>query len=460
MTNVFQVIEYQAFCENDLKKDFGNRANKFYKELEEFAKNNEIFLGFKNKNTLKAKNYVGMIQTKSGILEILPKCTDLENYQGEKDENLKKINFHQLKQIYKLDIRENEPKNEIKIEKFVNFNYEKNYNFPSKQLLLNLLTTLKNSPFKKSHISSLKTSKMSLFEIFISMFLEELDLIFKKGLKKDYVSIEDNRAFLKGKLLFSENLKHNLIHKERFFTESDEFILDIPPNRLIKSTLEFLKSKTTMHKFKVTKALQMLDNVQLSKNYKKDFEYKISRHFDYYETLLSWCRIFLQKETFTPYKGSNEAFALLFPMEKLFEDYVAHMFKIANEQVKIKTQDKTKFLMSKNDNEDCFLLKPDLYIQDHIIADTKWKILSDSDDKKQYSIAQSDLYQMFAYAAKFKVKEVWLIYPLCGRTLELKEKSKKDEYFFKASDFLNFLESRIKLKILFAPLPFANDFHA
>ena len=43
MTNVFQVIEYQAFGENDLKKDFGNRANKFYKELEEFAKNNEVF---------------------------------------------------------------------------------------------------------------------------------------------------------------------------------------------------------------------------------------------------------------------------------------------------------------------------------------------------------------------------------------------------------------------------------
>ncbi|MBZ7945640.1 McrC family protein [Campylobacter sp. RM10532] len=307
--------------------------------------------------------------------------------------------------------------------------------------------------------NSLKTSKMPLFEIFISMFLEELDIVFKKGLKKDYVSIQDNRAFLKGKLLFRENLKYNLTHKERFFTQSDEFILDVPPNRLIKSTLEFLKSKTTIHKFKVIKVLQMFDEVQLSKNYKKDFEYKISRHFDYYETLLSWCKIFLQNETFTPYKGSNEAFALLFPMEKLFEDYIAHMFKIANEQVKIKTQDKTKFLMSKNNIEDCFLLKPDLHIQDHIIADTKWKILSDSDDKKQYPIAQSDLYQMFAYAVTFKVKEVWLIYPLCGRTLELKEKSKKDEYFFKASDLANSTKDRIKLKILFAPLPFANDFY-
>ncbi|RNE55166.1 hypothetical protein EEJ27_04995 [Campylobacter jejuni] len=118
----------------------------------------------------------------------------------------------------------------------------------------------------------------------------------KKGLMRSYLSCEENRAFLKGKLLFNEHIKRNLIHKERFFTSNDEFVLDIAPNRLIKSTLNFLKSKTSLNKFRLIKSMQILDEVEFSKNYEKDFSYKISRHFDYYENLLLWCKIFLKNE--------------------------------------------------------------------------------------------------------------------------------------------------------------------
>uniref|UniRef100_UPI0038B3C4BB 5-methylcytosine restriction system specificity protein McrC n=1 Tax=Campylobacter jejuni TaxID=197 RepID=UPI0038B3C4BB len=100
--------------------------------------------------------------------------------------------------------------------------------------------------------------------------------------------------------------------------------------------------------------------IKKSKNYEKDFSYKISRHFDYYENLLLWCKIFLKNESFMPYHGKNEAFALLFPMEKIFEDYVAYMLKKVNPAQDIKVQNNGKYLISKND-ENCFMLKPDLY---------------------------------------------------------------------------------------------------
>ncbi|MFK0464069.1 hypothetical protein ACISOT_04805, partial [Campylobacter jejuni] len=83
MNSTFSIIEYQAFSKEDLKEIFKEKAEGFYKELEDFAKNNENLLGFKNKNSLKAKNYVGIIQTKSGVLEILPKCTNLDSYKKE-----------------------------------------------------------------------------------------------------------------------------------------------------------------------------------------------------------------------------------------------------------------------------------------------------------------------------------------------------------------------------------------
>ncbi|HED9940853.1 TPA: McrC family protein [Campylobacter jejuni] len=462
MNSTFSIIEHQAFSKEDLKANFEEKAEIFYEELENFAKNNENLLGFKNKNTLKAKNYVGIIQTKSGVLEILPKCTDLKNYKEKKD-NFLNIPKKKLDNAYIINDK-NEFANfsyfqdckilkNIKIKKWYSL---KEINFNPKKLLINMLKTLKNSPFKNSNISSLQVSKMSLFEIFITMFLDEFDSVYKKGLMRSYLSCEENRAFLKGKLLFNEHIKQNLIHKERFFTSNDEFVLDIAPNRLIKSTLNFLKSKTSLNKFRLIKAMQMLDEVEFSKNYEKDFSYKISRHFDYYENLLLWCKIFLKNESFMPYHGKNEAFALLFPMEKIFEDYVAYMLKKVNSTQDIKVQNNGKYLISKND-ENCFMLKPDLYIKNKMILDTKWKIPNDSEDEKKQGIAQSDLYQMFAYACKFKIYDIKLVYPLCEKTQDLQRKIAEKFFVFKASEHLYFKEQGqkdIKVQVFFAPLPF------
>ncbi len=72
MNSTFSIIEYQAFSKEDLKEIFKEKAEGFYKELEDFAKNNENLLGFKNKNSLKAKNYVGIIHPN------LETCSDYE----------------------------------------------------------------------------------------------------------------------------------------------------------------------------------------------------------------------------------------------------------------------------------------------------------------------------------------------------------------------------------------------
>lgn len=43
--------------------------------------------------------------------------------------------------------------------------------------------------------------------------------------------------------------------------------------------------------------------------------------------------------------------------------------------------------------------------------DTKWKRLIDN-DKENYGISQSDMYQMFAYSKKYDTREIWLLYPM------------------------------------------------
>lgn len=121
-----------------------------------------------------------------------------------------------------------------------------------------------------------------------------------------------------------------------------------------------------------------------------------------------------------PYQGGDKAFALLFDMNKLFESFVAwHLKKyITNKkcEYEIKSQDKSRYLLEIDKERNKFQIKPDIVcrnIKDNkqtlFIADTKWKILNFSRD--DCGISQGDLYQMFAYLAKYECENGFLIYP-------------------------------------------------
>ena len=140
------------------------------------------------------------------------------------------------------------------------------------------------------------------------------------------------------------------------------------------------------------------------------------RHFKAYELILLWCKIFLKKQTFTAYQGSQNAFALLFDMNELFEIFVAWHLKryVAQKGYKcqIKEQESSKYLLEVG-GANKFQIKPDIVCRKDsdviFIADTKWKILDFN--RNDYGIAQGDLYQIFAYLAKYQCENGYLIYP-------------------------------------------------
>ena len=325
---------------------------------------------------LQAQNYVGIIQTKDGTtIEILPKIQNLEEEE-------------------------------------------------SKKILIKMLKTLKNSPFKSLNTAHLKSTKMPLFEIFITMFLEEVSRLVKKGIKSDYVPKEENLTFLKGKLSISRQIKHNTIHKERFFVAYEEFSSDRVENRLIKTTLAYLykKSRTNANQQRIREFLFVFDGIPPCKDIKADFLHvKLNRQMKDYEQVLLWCKTFLLENAFSPYKGNDVAFALLFDMNLLFESYVGYHLK--KQGLHVKLQDKLHHLCHQ-ENQGKFQLKPDIVIDNGaIIADTKWKLLGE--DKVHQGISQADMYQLYAYGTKYKnCQKLFLIYPFNGL-----EKSASYHYF-------------------------------
>ncbi len=129
-----------------------------------------------------------------------------------------------------------------------------------------------------------------------------------------------------------------------------------------------------------------------------------------FETVRDYCVLFLENSVSFNYKNDLKLFAFLLPMEYVFEDFLFGFIDKELDEVNAKNQIKNKSL----DEAKTFGLKPDLLLtigDRSIIADTKYKMVyADSTDAKK-GISQSDLYQMIAYAIRFKVTDIKLFYP-------------------------------------------------
>lgn len=410
MDKLLEVREYESItCNEDYRNDPHYRyLNKeIFTELENFiltfSENQSgdaldfLKIGVRRNvgKVIQAKNFVGLIQMKNGFqVQILPKVTASEMED-------------------------------------------------TKTTFLRMLRSMKDFPSKVFNDASLKMDRMNLYEIFINMYIQELRNLMKRGLRSAYIPIEDNLNFFKGKLIVQEQIKNNYAHKERFFVRYDEFEVNRPENRLIKSTLLKLQklSSSSANIKEIRKLLTAFEMVKPSTNFTKDFSrVVIDRNTKDYEILMSWSRVFLLNQSFTTFTGNTTARALLFPMEKVFESYVAQHLKrvLADLHWELSTQDKGHYLFN---HPKQFALRPDIVItrddQSTIILDTKWKSLTNQ-PRQNYGISQADMYQMYAYSKKYQTPEIWLLYPM---NEEMKDAEISFESFYQ--DFG--LETKIRL---------------
>ena len=368
---------FKSLKELYLPKNHFNDLFEFVMQNQEEKKEGErMFSIFSKgkKRQIKTKNYVGVIETSKGlILEILPKV--FFNYSDE-DYNTELLD--------------------------------------TKKVFLQMLSKLRNSPFLNISSAHLKTSSsFPLLEVFIENYTKEIKKIIRVGLKSQYVDEQANLNFLKGKIVNSLDIKHNHSNKAKFYCAFDEFSDNMVYNRLIKSTLLKLNriSKSHYNRTSILQLLHHFDPVKESTDLISDFR-KVSgsnRLFLNYKQAISWSEVFLMNKSFTNFSGNSKNIAILFPMERIFEDYVGYLMKKYADGHKIKTQDKSYYLVSNHKDKNKFRLKPDIVAtneinNEQIIFDTKWKLLDESKEKKNYNISQSDMYQLYAYGKKYDLK--------------------------------------------------------
>ncbi|MGN1394563.1 MAG: McrC family protein [Succinivibrionaceae bacterium] len=434
----FEFITDNEDFENDLDSKVHYLPKEIFKELSDFIKiqngNSEesevmdFFKLYSRKgigDVIQTKNYVGLVQLESGYqIQVLSKI-DMVDIQDE---------WRSTADIF-----------------------------------IDMLRSMKDFPCKVFSHTNLRTESMNLYEIFINMYVQQVAELTKRGLKSSYLRDEDNLRVFKGKLIVSEHIKKNVAHDELFYVSFDEYSQNRPENKIIKATLlKLQKISTSSNNLKaIRQQLTFFDMVDPSLNYSKDFsQIVIDRNTSYYEEVISWSKIFLMNKSFSTFSGENKARALLFPMEKVYEAFVAQQMEyvFAESDIDVSVQDSGQYLF-KEGYRDVFSLRPDLVVTDSlghtIIMDTKWKRLCNNPERN-YGISQADMYQMYAYSKKYNTSEIWLLYPINDEMRGISDISYNsgdgtnvNVFFVDLSDIersLSLLKSKIIIKINYQKL--------
>ena len=328
------------------------------------------------KRYIKTGRFVGTIQTRDGqVIEVLPK---IYKASGQQEEDQKVC----------------------------------------RQVFLNMLRHFTDARAKSFQNASLGTKKdFPILEVYISNYVNAVEQLVLGGLKKNYTLVEENQKFLKGKLDVAKQITKNAANKATFAIRYNKYIENIPQNRIVVSTLKKLLdiSHSNTNKAHISALLTILADIPSSTNVEADLRMATTnnRLFASYDMLMKWSSQFLLNRGFTTFSGNCVNQSLLFQAERLFEDFIAYLFKKYAPTHNVDSQNTRYFLVDRHNGRQMFHLRPDILVESNpnapmhecIIIDTKWKALDSTRPDKNYLLDIKDMYQLYAYGQKYRLGE-------------------------------------------------------
>ena len=275
-------------------------------------------------------------------------------------------------------------------------------------------------PIADADIAFLAGSPKTLLSAFLQLYVDKLTKEWQRGPIRQYVSEDENRTYLRGKLLFSYQLRHNLIQKQRFYTRTDEFVMDTPLSALLKAALR--KCSTQSMNMDISRNAKRLllefDEISDHDFLPNDMDnIHVTRQHNRYELLVRLAKMILCSMSPGQSGQGEKIYSLMFDINLVFEKFVATELQAATAGtgISVRTQLGGRSLLQK-DGKPKFYLRPDIgvYRGDKLVCliDTKWKRLDPH--KRYFGINQADMYQMYAYGKEFNVPLTIILFPRWG----------------------------------------------
>lgn len=293
--------------------------------------------------------------------------------------------------------------------------------------LLFMLSYTQRVPISERDLAELGTQDLSLMDALVAIFAKRLQTELSRGQVRNYEQRRENLPVLKGKLMVSQHIRQNCVHRERFAVAYDEFTGDTLLNRIIKAAASKLLGAVTHSRVQtqLRTALIQLDAVSdivpLPHDRHKVFFTRANERF---RALFEFARMVLFGQTPMPKQGERETFSLLFAMNDVFEELIGRFMQrhaseigLKRKHVHLQAVGRRRALVRRSDGRGRFYTKPDILIDHPIdphavrsIIDTKWKRLA-PEAGAQNKLAIADFYQLYAYGTRYHCPSNILLYP-------------------------------------------------
>ncbi len=244
---------------------------------------------------------------------------------------------------------------------------------------------------KNEDLMNADNKEHQIFELFIRLFSDALLDEFKRGVFKQYITMQENLKVLRGKYIIEKNFT-NFYH-QNIYCEFDEFSMNNELNRFFLYAIRTFKKFSSYGNLHRCEAI--LDEVDyFNVDFKRSnihFDRMNSRYKKSYEVAL----MILQKLVPMTEKSTDKSFAFLFDMAEVFEKFVGRLYGEIDNITQLQVEK----------NYGSLKLKPDIVISTTII-DTKYKKVNSRKELKR-----DDKYQMYVYGKNLKYKNTMLLYP-------------------------------------------------
>ncbi len=272
-------------------------------------------------------------------------------------------------------------------------------------VLLEMLRYCRLIKVESLGIGRVRLQSNSVLDIYFEQFLVAIQELLSNGLPKQYLTKESNQKALKGRLVLPKQLRKNGLHPERFYVRHTAFEYDHLFNQVLYEALTILQqvNLNPLLKLKLQQVLSSFPKLTTYTIKPRDFDqlFHTQKYRPHHE-LLEISRLILLNFSPDIRSGQHHLFALLFDMNKLFEEYVFWKLKaLENDQLKVQRQASKPFWQRRT-------IRPDLIIQigkRKYVLDTKWKVLQNN------SPSMEDLKQLYIYCQYFDAELGILLYP-------------------------------------------------
>jgi len=304
--------------------------------------------------------------------------------------------------------------------------------------LLFLLSYTGKLRVTETEISRLTEKSAPLSEILYWIFARRLWDAVRRELLRGYVSVEARLDVMKGRwLVAAQAQRSDGWRRDRFDVAYDEFTENNLPNRLFYATVLRLSrwatwSDTRSHLAQLRSAFaDVADVMPRPKDFPEAAQWmqryrRRAGDGQSYRPLLEMARMFWEGAGPRPSPSRLDAFAFMFDMNKLFEEFVAEFIRRELRPLwqargwSLRPQSGTRYLLCDESGSNLFKLVPDIRFETGpgetaLIVDTKYKLLDATVAKA--GVAEADAYQMFAYKERYHCPRVVLLYPQTSETI-------------------------------------------